>query len=364
VLFIIIMVPLLLGIAWKTGYLRTLFTTIETGNIKFVDAGETNVKTYINIPGKILQGGEIINGNPDAKKGLMRWIQKKFGFYWVGFAFLGRKVHTFSLIKERESRELKPNMEPSAWIEREQAKPSEELRWKFPRPVLVPDVKFQDNIEANILVLCKFEVLRPTVLMYIQKGSFFENLISFVRSGMVNYCKEMSADMFKSSNLLDGGDMSTKIRLAVNDRIEDEFGVRLTGLAVPIYNMSRLAEEEALEAAELARLNGLATIATAEANARAIVVKANADAEAKLIDAKAEAEADQIRAVASVADVVVTARTFKELGADPNIAVQQASGVGRATRFADPSSKVTTLVDGQSNVALPLPQKQVVLAER
>ncbi|MFZ2621297.1 MAG: hypothetical protein WAX37_02200 [Minisyncoccia bacterium] len=369
--FTIIAVPLLLAIAWKKGYLRTLFMTVETGNIGFVDAGETNVYTYPNIPGKTLdEHGELVDTNTLDKDGnrtheefsqnrfWKNWIMRKLGFYWVGFGFLGRKIHMFSITKEREAKKLVPGMDPGEWIERD---PNpvlvSGLRYKFPRPVLVPDVKFTDNIEANILVLCKFEVLKPNVLVYTLKGNFFEILTSFVRSGVVDYCQKKSAVLFKDADKLDGGEMSREIIEAINNKIEDTVGVRLTGLAIPIYNASKDAEEEALKAAELARLNGLATVAKAKADAEARVVKADADAKAKIIDAEAEARADNLRNAASITDVTLAAQALKDMGADPNIATQGAVAVGRATRYSDPNSKVTTLVEGQSSTPVALPLK-------
>ncbi len=191
-----------------------------------------------------------------------------------------------------------------------------------------------------------------------------EVLVSLVRSGVVNYCKDLTANGFKASNLLDGGEMSRAVIGDINTVIEDKVGVRLTGLAVTIYKMSKMAEEAALEAKEMARLNGQATVATAKANATATIVTAEAEAKRKVIDAKALAKADVILGNASVADVIATAKRFKDLGADPDNAVHSATILGRAKRFADRDSPVTTLVDGQSPVALPLHEKKVALATR
>ncbi len=366
IVFTMMMTPLIIGIAWKTGYLATLFTTVGTGNIKFVDVGASNKYTYINIPGKVLIKGEIIDerysGETEDRK---TWVQKKFGRYWVGFPFLGNHVHTFYITHDRAKRQLTQDMTPADWIEYgEGPEPTDELRWKVPRAVLVPDVKFGDNIEANILVLCRIEFNVPLKPVYIQKGDFFETFANLVRSGVLNYCKGTTAAKFAVCDRLDDGEMSRFVVGTINKQIGEEVGIKLIGVSVPIYNESKSSEEEALEAAELARLNGLATVAKAEAEAAALIKTTEAENKKMIMDATAQAEADRILSQASVADVVALATHFsQDLGASPDVAVHSATAMGRATRLAKHDSPITTFVDGggQSNVSIPLSERKVIL---
>lgn len=376
-IFAVLMTAIILGISWKTGYLATLFFPIETGNIGFVDAGETNVFTYINIPGKVLRDGVEVNGKkfdgvivdeeyPGQWLEEKTFIQKTWGQYWIGFKFLGRKVHRLEFTKERENPRLSKDMEPAEWIERDAGIfRTNELRSKFPRPVLVPDLKFADNIEANILAQCNLEVLIPKQLVYMQKGNFFNVIVSYVRTGVNDFCQKITANTFNSSKRIEGSDFSNEIVLSINTRLQTEVGVTLKGVSVPIYNTSSDEEEEALKAAEIARLEGLATIAKEEADAKALIVKAKAEAEKTIIDAKALAEADVILGQASVADVMATADHFKKIGADPDVAAHSATMLGRAKRFSKENSPVQTLVEGQSTIAVPpSTPKRVVLASQ
>ena len=372
---------LILGIAWKTDHLpqaALMFMTIETGDIKFIDKGQTNAKIYINIPGKVLRNGEIVDGDSEADK---TFLQKHFGQYFIGIPPF-RTLHTFPIVKERENQDIKPGMAPEDWIDRDDgAVTVSELRWRFPRPVLIPDVEFKDKIRGNILVLCNFEVERPLIPIYILKARFFEILASYIRIAVVNYCQTMAFNDFViEADKRDGGNMSKDIingvvkdkdgnvmpgELCLNSRLAQEVGIKITSLGVPQYNASKTEEQEALEAAELARLQGLATVAKAQKDAEALIIATTAQNKKTVMDARALAKADTILGKASVVDVLETAKNFiKELGGDPDNSINNATALGRAKRFSTKDSPVNVLADGQVNTTVPLVERKVVQATK
>lgn len=337
--FLVIVAPI---IAWKTGYLDKLFTTVETGSIKFIDAGESHHRTYINIPGKVLKNGEIVDGNSEGDK---TFLQREYGFYWVGFPFLGRKVHTFPISRDKEKESLTPNMDPGTWIQRSpEKKDVSELRFNFPRPVLVPDVKFNDGVEANILVLCRFEVRTPITPVYELKAGFFEALVSFVRTGVLNYCGSISSTDFKTADRLDGGTMSTNIISAVGKQILEKIGIEITGLSVAVYNLSSDPEEKAAKAKALAQQEGEALVATAEAQKKVT-----------LIGAKAQAKAAKKIGETAMIDLTNAVKKLTELGVDPNQAAVVVGGVSEATRLSGPQSKITVVSRGATPLPLAIP---------
>ena len=326
----LVIISLLAGIIWQLMEAGMLFTTVRTGTMKFVVAGESWTKTIANIPDKSLNDkGVLVDGEKRKKV-----LEKTFGLFFVGLPFI-RKVYSFPIIKEKENPRAKAD-DPKTWIDR-QDRPEmvDELRWKFPRPILVPDVEFSEALKATILVLCKFEVLAPVVPVFIQHARFFELLAAYVRNGVINYCQKMSLNDFIKADKKDGGDMSTKIIADINSFVEKEIGIRLTGLGVTNYEAEEDETSKALAASEKARLL----------------------AEAAAQRAEGEAKADNIRAKARVADIVETVADLINKGVSPDVAAQVAHGVGRAERFTRSDSKITTLVDGGgSNVAVPLPQ--------
>jgi hypothetical protein len=341
--FLVLMTALVVGIAWKGAPQNKFFTFLQTGDIKFVVAGESWVKTIINIPGKILVNGKIV----DAGRGEdnRSWLQKRFGVYFIGI-YPFRKIHSFQIIKERENQRIVPDMKAEDWIDRDK-KPTtvSELRWKFPRPILVPEVEFKGTLRANILVLCKFEVLEPMVPIFIQKAKFFDLLSNYVRNGVIDYCQEMTFEEFIGKNKKDGGTMSDSIIADINKYIEAEIGVRVTGFGVSNYESSDKETQRIMEAKERAILQGEADIAAAERQKRVAIT-----------EAEGKAKADEIRAKARITDVIETVKQLRGENVDPNIAAQVAGAVGRAERFTRSDSKITTLVDGTGgNVAIPLP---------
>ena len=344
--FTVIMVPIIVGIMWRLAPYDKFFTKLETGDIKFVVAGESWVKTLINIPKKTIgKDGKIRNlkdGETD-----QTWFQKTFGLYWVGI-YPFRQIHSFTLIKERENRRIGPDTQPENWIEREDPIDVTELRWKFPRPILVPDVEFGGALRANILVLCKFEVVEPIVPIFIQKAKFFDLTSSYVRNGVINYCQNMEYQKFITANKKDDGDMSKEIIDSIKTVIESEIGVLVTGLSVSQYESSDKETQKLMEAMQKAELEGKAEVAKSKLAGDAAFAKADG-----------EARADVVRASAKIQDIIMTVNELVTRGVDPNIAAQMAATVGRAERFTRDSSKLTTLVDGSSgtNIAIPTNQK-------
>ncbi|MEQ1499982.1 MAG: hypothetical protein ABL917_01255 [Parcubacteria group bacterium] len=392
--FVIIMTGLLLGIAWNTGYLRSLFFQIETSNLAFVDSGQSNVFTYANVTGKILRwgvkiddvlvqgkiirtevrdGDELINdwvlvdeeyeGQSEKEK---TFIQKTWGYYWRGFDIFNRRVHVIPLTKKKANANLRPGMPPEEWITgSDNVAEVDQLRSEFPRPVAVPDMKFSDGIEANLLLQGNYEVVVPRRPVYNLKGDFTSIIESYTRTAMKDVAMTMTAEDFRKASQVEGSAMSNSIVALINRKLIETCGVRLRGASVPVYNLSSDAEEKAAKAEELARLEGLAKIAEAKAQAEVAKIAAERAAANKLIDATAEAEADNLRNAASITDVTLATTAMIKDGVHPDIAAQVAGATGRATRYTHPDSKVTTQVEGGGAVVtIPPIERKVVLADK
>lgn len=353
IVFAILLSAIVIVMGWKLSPQDIFFTKVETGDMKYVVAGNSWVRTLVNIPGmKVSDEKNALQkltpvGVGDDKPEL-NWIEEelkeRLGLYWVGI-YPFRRIHTFKIIKERENPEMKQGMNPADWIQREKkAVEVTSLRWKFPRPVMVPDVEFKGNLRATLLVLCKFEVMSPVVPVFIQKANFFDLLSSYVRSAVIEYCQNMTYDTFREADKKDGGEMSKSIIHDINQIIVDEIGVCLKGVSVSNYEASDKETQAILEAGERARLKGEADMKAAELQ-KGVAIKT----------AEGQAEADRIRAVARITDVIETVERLGGRGVNPDVAAQVAGSVARAERFTRGDSKITTLVDGSgSNVSIPL----------
>lgn len=389
-----ILMTILFGIiAWKTGYLRSLFFEIEDGSLAFVDSGETNVFVYLNEPGYVLRWGlkiedflpeeelfymepkeriRVVNDwvrvkeeYPGQSKDEKTFIQRKWGLYWRGFEFFNRKVHIIPLTKKKSNANMRPGMPPEEWVEgSDEVVMVDQLRTNFPRPVLVPDMKFFDGVEANLLAQATYEIVIPRLAVYNLKGEFFGSVVQYTRAGVADVYREISSVFFSEDSKIESGELPKKIVRVSNRQLVFVCGVRMTGVSIPVYNLSSDAEEKARKAAALAELEGQAAVAEANAKAQVTEINANAAARAKIIDATAEAQADNLRNAASITDVTLAAEALVKLGVHPDIAAQGAAAVGRATRYSDPNSKVTTQVEGGGIIAIPPIERKVVLAER
>lgn len=369
VVFFTLWIPLVILILWKTGYLRNLFFEIETDNVGFVDAGETNVFTYANVPHKILRKNVIVDGVlvrdwvliDEEEEGQWErektWIQKRFGLYWVGFKFLNRRVHLIPITKKKAAAEIKPDMKPEEWITGDdKVVKIDQLRSKFPRPVLVPDLKFNDAVEANLLLLGNFELVVPRRPVYSLKGDFFDTLVNYVRAAMKDVAQRMDSDKFRVIGQVEGGQMSEDLRELINQKLIETCGVRLRGASIPVYNLSSDLEERAAKQAKLEEQQGRARLKRQEFDNLVLVSKA-----------RAQADADRITGEASVTDVKTLANHFDSLGASPDVAATSATALGRAVRYTAPGSPVTTQVEGGgATIAIPptdKPERRVVLTD-
>lgn len=377
VIFLVLWIPLLVGIAWKRGYLSHLFFTVETDNIGFVDSGESNVFVYANTPGHVLRWVKEIDGievndyvlieeeHPNQAEEERNFIQRTWGLYWVGPEFLNRTVHMIPLTKKKRASSLRPGMPVNEWIVgSDEVVTVNQLRRKFPRPVPVVDVKFNDGVEANMLTLGNYEVVVPRKIVYGLKGDFFGLVEMYTMTAMKDVVGKMDSTTFKTEGQVEGSQMSKDVVSIINKVLIRECGVRIKGVSIPVYNLSTDREEAAAKEQKLQEQEGLGRIKKAEADAEVARVTAERAAANKIIDATAEAKADRLRNAASITDFTLAAKAGVKLGANPDIAVQASASVARSTRYTHPDSKVTTQVEGGATVAIPPAERKVVITDK
>ncbi len=376
--FLMIWIPLLLAIAWKMGSLDHFFTEIETDNIGFGDSGESNKFVYANTPGHVLRWQReiediVVNDyvlideeHPNQAEEEKTFIQRTWGLYWIGPKFLNRSVHMIPLTKKKAASQLRKDMPVEEWIVgSNEVVYVNQLRRQFPRSVPVVDMKFNDGIEANMLVLANYEVVVPRKAVYTLKGDFFGLVELYTMTAMKDVAGKMGSKQFRMEGQVEGSEMSKDVVALINKILIRECGIRIKGASIPVYNLSSEEEEKAAKAKELAKQQGEADVEAAEQRARAAIITARNAAEVKIIDATAEAQADNLRNAASVTDFTLAAQTSVSLGAHPDIAVQASASVARATRYTHPDSNVTTQVEGGgTTVAIPPAERKVVLTDK
>jgi hypothetical protein len=314
---------LFLATVWMLAPADKFWTKIETGDIKLVDKNGECVRVLANIPGKIVRNKKIVDapGNtPEEKERNAErektWLQRRFNIYWVGIYPLYR-IKVFYLVKEREKADLTPDTPAHEWIEVEDAQPMTALRWRFPFPVLVPNIEFAGSVQGTLLALCNCEVTEPETLIYVMKAKFFNKLRSEVRSVVQFFCQGMVWQIFLDAvDKTDSGGMSDDVTPKINHSVETgptKLGLRLASLSITMQDSSDKKFQRASQAEQVAILQGNAEVAKA----------------------KKHAEAEGIRATAEMADMVQAVKDLIAAGVPPEIAAKQVSPVATMRRLAD-----------------------------
>lgn len=312
--------------------------TLDSEHIMFRVSEGTHIETIIDIAGhKLDNNGDIVPGqNPRGP--LDRFIRYWLGRYWIGIPLL-RQKHRWNMVKSRENPATNSKTPPEKWVLRDEPIQVSELRWKFPRAVLAPDVELLGNTQSNIRVLANFRVKNPFRAVFTQNGRFLELIESYLQTAVIEYCKLFDYDALNASDKGFTGPFSVFVINSINQILIDEIGIEITGASITRFDTSTQETQELMEKKKRAEIEGDAEIIKAQ----------------KALDkARIEAETEEIRAKASVADITGLVKDLIETHqVSPDIAAQTAMQIGRASRVRQ-MGQLTTYVDGGgSNVSIP-----------
>lgn len=254
--------------AYSLSTLDVFFTRLESGSIKFIKTGDGLREIIYNTPGYKLVDGKsgIKEFQPTDEKQKRPWL----GLYWIGLPPFA-KVHKFKITKETENPTGKT---PEDWIlGGKEEFIVDSLRFIFPRPYVLKAVELKDRTSVDVLVLAKFEVVRPFVPVFYFKGKFFENAGADIRATIIDILKEYTLEKFvtEAKKGEEGGVLAVmkEPNGIFNKTLIEQVGLRITGISIPQYDPSDKALREAMNARTIAKEQGQAIIATANANAEA-----------------------------------------------------------------------------------------------
>lgn len=249
------------------------FTTVESGNIKFVVKGEQYHRTI----------------DPDRESGIFG-----IGWHWVGLRKIYR-VHQFMIDKNKTNPDRDPE-KPKTWVLHENGVLTTTLRKTIPIPYLFEEVELADRSRIDLLGYAIFEIQtaenaekfvfgikassRPSGAILGSKVSDIVKAIPDLTE-FISKEKGEGAPMFKDMLEPTG---------KFNTELEKQTGLTLVGFYIADYNAAKDIVDAANEET-VARLKAKAVIATAEGNAQAITIQAKAKAdEIKMLqDAELEA---------------------------------------------------------------------------
>lgn len=299
------------------------FATLQSEHIMFVASGDgKHTRTIIDIEGhKLNDVGDIIGGTPEWNR-LDRIMRKINGTYFIGPEFFRHK-HTFTIITSKENPNATVESSPDEWVTPGVERTVSELRWKFPRSVMVPNVEFKGMLRGNIRVLANFEVKNPYRAVFTQNAKFFELIESYLRTATNEFCQKITTEEFERVNKQLGGDFSQFVVKTVNDSLVRETGIAITGASISLFDSSDKETQRLLELEQKTEIEG-----------NAAINKAKKEGQAEIEAATAKAEAVKILATSSVADVMQTVEGLKNLGVSSDVAAQSATAIAEATRLA------------------------------
>lgn len=310
------------------------FTHLESGNIKFVMYGQTLHKIIHNVKGYKL------NNKGEFEQTTNSPIKPPLGLYWIGIYPFAR-VHTFSILKERENPTGK---NVGDWITRDkEGTIVSSLRFTFPRPYTLEKVELGDRIPVDLLVVAKFEVVDPYKLIFFFKGKFFENAGASLRATVSDILKGTPAtpltldDFVKADKGEATGILSTMKDPtgSFNTELVKQVGLRLVGIAIPQYDPSDSAVRDAMNAQTIAEEKAKGLVAEATGHAKQLAIRVEADAKAK--ERMAQARGVEIKE---------TVAALAASTGNPDIVARGAADILEMEAAAGEKSSITTIVKG------------------
>lgn len=328
---VLIMLILLFG-WWQWGW---FFTTLESGDIKFIMRSKKLHRIIHDVRGMKLVNGKFVPGEENKS-----FLNNRFGLYWIGWPPFSA-VHHFMIPKETENADGKS---AEQWIIDDGETEVNSLRYTFPRPYILRATELGDNIPADVLISVKLEVVDPYVPVFQYKGRFFRNAGSIIRAEAITLLAHFNYDEFVVASKGEADGILAPLKDPdgeLNKKLIEQVGVRLVGISIPQYDPSDDNMRKATVAKAVARELGDAKITEATKNGEATVISADANARAQ----ERLAAARGVRIKETTAALAFTNASGAEV-------VKAVSDILRAEALAGPDSKITTLVDGTNAPAV------------
>ncbi len=239
-----------------------IWTTMETGDIKFIVHGETLSRVICDIPGFDVDendGWRIKETKEKPKK-------PPFGLYRVGIPGLS-SIHNFTITKDKENPD---GTTKDDWIIKGDPVKVFSLRFTFPRPYVFPKIELRGEkpVAFDLFISARFQVVDPVKMVFGLKGKFFENAYGILKAGIGDIVNDYTPESFLSKDKGEGEDSMfspLKGESPFNKALIEQTGMRLVGISVDADPTNK-GLRDAMEAEEIAKLNGLATKATSDAN--------------------------------------------------------------------------------------------------
>ncbi len=369
---IIILLLVLVSLPFLVRRLATkdvFFTFPLTNYVRYVERGGKQDENgnwqngildhYIpEVPGYRLEGNnlkeaEFVKGHEPLNL-LNSILYDLLGVYWYGL-YPFKHIRTIKIPKETERLEGKG---PAEWIDKTRGVVAEPgLRFVFPRPFVFTDVELGDRLKVSLKLVVKLQVVRPYTPVYEFGNDFFTQTGSILQGQVIDRMKDFLTinDFIKE----DKGEVDGFLReykedsSLLNQELIRQVGLKVIAISINDWagdpKITKAIEQEAIETAE-----GDARIAKAEKDKRVTITTAEAYQERLRRETEADVARQTALAASRGAYIRATVAALSPQGTSPNVASRSASDVLEMEAATSKESKLTTLVNGQSSVALPV----------
>lgn len=373
ILLVTLSVSLIL-IAWIVYYSaqnNMQFTTLPTGQIKIIVAGESLVRVIANIPGyrvskeigkeNKIEAGEEIPQALNPWEYLLKFLETKWGIYYVSLLYPGKKVFIYPLEREKLKKTFIVDEKTGQQVIKHEIvhidpELVDSIYWHNPCPVRASDAELKGNLKISLTVQVVFEVKDPVYLAMTIGGRWIMLAQTAVVGFLENYVRKMDINDFRKK---DKSSQGSQLVQQLEKLVLLQDAIRIVQATYIGYDLDASGQEivKTLQAQELAKKTGEANvekermaILAAEQTKKRIEIEAQAQAAKTRIEGQGTAEAELALQTARAEGVKkrLTAVEGHSKGADVLIAEEWRKGL------ADHKSTGTLVIGSSPQIVIPI----------
>lgn len=347
------------------------FTTVPTGQIKLIVAGESLPRVIANVPGyrvnkdNKIEPGEEIPQELNPWEYLLKFLETKWGIYYVSLLYPLKEVFIYPLEREKLKKTFMVDEKTGQQVIKHEIvhidpELVDSVYWHNPCPVRASDAELKGNLKISLTVQVVFEVKDPVYLAMTIGSRWMMIAQTAVVGFLENYVRQMDINDFRET---DKSSQGSKLVRELEKLVLLKDSIRIVQATYIGYDPDASGQKvlEALQAREIAKNIGEGKIETERMAARAALqtrkkteIDAQAEAARRRIEGQGAADAELALQTARAEGVKkrLTAVEGHAKGADVLIAEEWRKGL------ADHKSTGTLVIGSNPQITLPIKKEE------
>ncbi|HRH22607.1 MAG TPA: hypothetical protein PLB51_01275 [Candidatus Paceibacterota bacterium] len=341
---------LIAGIVYYSAQNNMQFTTLPTGQIKIIVAGESLVRVIANVPGyrvnkdNKIEAGEEIPQELNPWEYLLKFLETRWGIYYVSLLYPFKGVFIYPLEREKLKKTFTVDKDSGQQVIKHEIvhidpELVDSVYWHNPCPVRASDAELKGNLKISLTVQVVFEVKDPVYLAMTIGSRWMMIAQTAVVGFLENYVRKMDINDFRET---DKSSQRSKLVRELEKLVLLQDSIRIVQATYIGYDLDASGQKvlEALQAQEIAKKIGEAKVETekmailaAEQTRKRIEIEAQAQAAKTRIEGQGTADAELAIQTARAEGVKkrLTAVEGHTKGAEVLIAEEWRKGLGEYT---------------------------------